>query len=392
MSISDKRHTIKLETLTPIHIGSGTFLQNNVEFVRSDQTLYIIDPQKLLTIIGTEKLDDWVKAIESGDDITEFISDMNIEAHPRDYSRREIKFDGNTHLYKQTTLKVCMHDARDLAYIPGSSIKGAIRTAIFNAIVSEKYINTVPINTKNKRFACQVLEKDLFGKSPNSSVFRFIQVGDAYFPANCEVTLNEVNLNIRKKTEELLDKKKQQLVEAIGKGYEALFSIKILNEYNSFAYNESLERDQKTESAKHHKTELKELPNCITSIEGLFGTINTYTERLIKEEIEIWEKNMCEHNDDATAKAYVESMKKILNEVRKCGKGQCILRLGQASGWRFTTGAWTEGLSIFKSTIVPMARPKNKENNYEMYDFPKTRRIGEGSDNILGFVKLTIVE
>ncbi|MBR5335652.1 MAG: hypothetical protein IKV23_05200, partial [Bacteroidaceae bacterium] len=60
MSISDKRHTIKLETLTPIHIGSGTFLQNNVEFVRSDQTLYIIDPQKLLTIIGTEKLDDWV--------------------------------------------------------------------------------------------------------------------------------------------------------------------------------------------------------------------------------------------------------------------------------------------------------------------------------------------
>ena len=101
---------------------------------------------------------------------------------------------------------------------------------------------------------------------------------------------------------------------------------------------------------------------------------------------------MCEHNNDATAEAYVESMKKILDEVRKCGKGQCILRLGQASGWRFTTGAWTEGLSIFKSTIVPMARPKNKENNYEMYDFPKTRRIGEGSDNILGFVKLTIVE
>lgn len=391
MSISDKRHTIKLETLTPIHIGSGAFLQNNVEFVRSNRSLYIIDPQKLLSIIGIDNLDNWVKAIENGDDITEFISDMNIEAHPSKYSRREIKFDCNTQLFKQTTLKVCMHDARDLAYIPGSSIKGAIRTAIFNAIASKKYINANSINTKSKKFACQGPEKDLFGKSPNSSIFRFIQVGDAYFPAGCEVTLNEVNLNIRKETKELLDKNKQQLVEAIGKGCEALFSIKILNEYNSFAYYESLERDKITDNARY-KTELKKLPNCITSIEGLFGTINTYTERLIKEEIEIWEKEMREHNDDATAEAYVESMKKILDEVRKCGKGQCILRLGQASGWRFTTGAWTEGLSIFKSTIVPMARPKNKENNYEMYDFPKTRRIGEGSDNILGFVKLTIVE
>ena len=391
MSISDKRHTIKLEALTPIHIGSGAFLQNNVEFVRSDRSLYIIDPQKLLSIIGIDNLDNWVKAIENGDDITEFIKGMNIEAHPSKYSRREIKFDCNTQLFEQTTLKVCMHDARDLAYIPGSSIKGAIRTAIFNAIASKKYINANSINTKSKKFACQGPEKYLFGKSPNSSIFRFIQVGDAYFPAGCEVTLNEVNLNIRKKTEELLDKKKQQLVEAIGKGYEAQFSIKILNEYNSFAYKESLERDKITDNARY-KTELKKLPYCITSIEGLLGTINKYTERLIKEEIEIWEKNMCEHNDDATAKAYVESMKKILDEVRKCGKGQCILRLGQASGWRFTTGAWTEGLSIFKSTIVPMARPKNKENNYEMYDFPKTRRIGEGSDNILGFVKLTIVE
>jgi hypothetical protein len=62
--------------------------------------------------------------------------------------------------------------------------------------------------------------------------------------------------------------------------------------------------------------------------------------------------------------------------------------LGQAIGWRFITGAWTETLDedIFYREIVPMARFKNER--YSNYVFPKSRRIDDES-YVFGFLKLT---
>ena len=46
---------VKIETLTPVHIGSGNFLRNNSDFVQhndgEDSYIYVIDPKKILNLI-----------------------------------------------------------------------------------------------------------------------------------------------------------------------------------------------------------------------------------------------------------------------------------------------------------------------------------------------------
>ena len=387
MKIEDKRHTVKIETLTPVHIGSGNFLQNNSEFVNDNGFLYVIAPEKLLNAIGEDRLDYWVAAIERGSSVSELVARIGNGASPKEYAKRSVRMCAGRILNGQTTLKECMHDGRGVAYIPGSSIKGAIRTAILADLAYGEKELGAKIKFGNEKFACSDVEKELFGKSPNSSLFRFLQVGDAYFTEGCEIALNEVNLNITEGVS-LLDEKKQQMVEAVGKGFTAEFSIKLLNDYNAFAFTKAEARDRVI-SEDYKKIALRRLLDNMASMEALFATINKNTGQLIKEEINKWQLKAEKHNDDATALKYVDAMKEILRIVNGCTSNECVLRVGQASGWRFTTGAWTEKLDEFDD-IITMARPKNKEN-YSDYVFPKSRRIAGGEEyTLLGFVKLTL--
>lgn len=387
MKIEDKRHTVKIETLTPVHIGSGNFLQNNSEFVNDNGFLYVIAPEKLLNAIGEDRLDYWVAAIERGSSVSELVAGIVKGTSPKEYAKRCICLCTDRILNGQTTLKECMHDGRGVAYIPGSSIKGAIRTAILADLAYGEKELGAKIKFGNEKFACSDVEKELFGKSPNSSLFRFLQVGDAYFTEGCEIAMNEVNLNITEGVS-LLDEKKQQMVEAVGKGFTAEFSIKLLNDYNAFAFTKAEARDSVIRE-DYKKIALRRLLDNMASMEALFATINKNTGQLIKKEINKWQLEAEKHNDDATALKYVDAMKEMLCIVNECRSNECVLRVGQASGWRFTTGAWTETLKEFDD-IIPMARPKNKEK-YRNYVFPKSRRIAGGKEyTLLGFVKLTL--
>jgi CRISPR type III-A-associated RAMP protein Csm5 len=367
-----------------VHIGSGNFLQNNSEFVNDNGFLYVIAPEKLLNAIGEDRLDYWVAAIEGGSSVSELVPKGT---SPKEYAKRCICLCTDRILNGQTTLKECMHDGRGVAYIPGSSIKGAIRTAILADLAYGEKELGAKIKFGNEKFACSDVEKELFGKSPNSSLFRFLQVGDAYFTEGCEIAMNEVNLNITEGVS-LLDEKKQQMVEAVGKGFTAEFSIKLLNDYNAFAFTKAEARDSVIRE-DYKKIALRRLLDNMASMEALFATINKNTGQLIKKEINKWQLEAEKHNDDATALKYVDAMKEMLCIVNGCKSNECVLRVGQASGWRFTTGAWAEKLDEFDD-VITMARPKNKEK-YRNYVFPKSRRIAGGKEyTLLGFVKLTL--
>lgn len=390
MNITDKRHIVKIETLTPVHIGSGIFLQNNAEFIRNGSDIYIMDHGKLLDIIGEERVDYWVAAIERGDDVQKMIERIGKNAQPSQYAKRCITARNLREVKPQATLKECIHDGRGIAYIPGSSIKGAIRTAILADLAFDKkeYGDKINFSDRSNKFVGTPVERFLFGKSPNSSVFRFLQVGDAYFTTGCEVAINEVNLNIRETHRSLLDEGKSQLVEAIGRGHEAEFTIKIASEYNAFAFNEAEKKDRIIADEKK-KTALKILPDNMCSVEKLFETINNSTKNLIKEEIGIWEKTGRLYDDDETAENYVNAMRKILQAAEGCKSNECVLRVGQASGWRFTTGAWIESMDddVYYKTV---SKARFNAEEYKQYDFPKTRRITDNNEYpILGFIKLT---
>jgi CRISPR type III-A-associated RAMP protein Csm5 len=373
---------IKITTLTSVHIGSGETLQFGSDFVRGkvgdDAFLSVVDPKKVLGLIGEDNVQRWVTAIEKRESTDKIVQQFAPNASLADYSRRLIS---EWSTVKNTdTLKEHIHDGRGLPYIPGSSIKGAIRTAVLATLArtiqdADKKIDKsfLDRNTGKKTLKADAkkIEAELFGSNPNEDVFRFLQVGDAYFGDNYEVAIRMVNINERER-QSFWDESKSQLIEAIPPEDDAEFQLKL----NETGYNLSLNRVQM-------------MPDCMKSLSALFQTINNHTRNLLEGEIEYWQERQ---NDDDTDKVslYIEKIQGILEQTQSCEvEKECVLRIGHGSGWRFITGAWAEKLKNFDSVVVPASRPKNFK--YEQFDFPKTRRVDDECE-LLGFVKLSIVE
>lgn len=368
---------IKIETITPVHIGSGNLLQYGTDFVcgeiNKSAYLGVIDDRKTLQFIGEKNIDKWVQSIERNESTVELVKRYAPNAKFTEFSKRLIC--NFVEIKSTDTLKECMHNGFGLPYIPGSSIKGSIRTALLATLSNTIFNKEGKIisgrdKKGNNKVSASKIEKELFGKDPNSDIFRFLQVGDAYFQEQAEISLRVVNLNIRQK-QSFWDTSKSQLIEAIGLDESTDFEIKINNQ----AYNLA-------------RGDTARMPQEMHSLTALFSTINMHTKKLVEQEIKYWKDFIHEDN----VNLYIDKMNDILECTNHddCQKGKsCVLRIGHASGWRFITGAWAENLTNFNDVVVPAARPRN--NNYLEYDFPKSRRLDEDCD-VLGFVKLSIIE
>lgn len=372
---------IKIETLTAVHIGSGETLQYGTDFVpgktENGDVLSIIEPRKVLDLIGVDNVQQWVKAIERKEPTSQVVKRYVPNAKLEDYSNRIILEWSDVR--DTDTLKEQIHNGQGRPYIPGSSIKGAIRTSILASLADTIQSKENKIDKSGKDFKgffkqkadAKRIESELFGATPNNDIFRFLQVGDAYFGELREVAIRMVNINERER-HSFWDTSKSQLIEAISPEDDSEFQLKL----NISGYNFS-------------RGKVNQLPSCMSSEAELFRTINTHTQKLLCEELEYWEEREDKDESDKVT-IYLEKVNDILSIARACKDGkECILRIGHGSGWCFITGAWAKSLKNFDSLVVPVSRPKN--SNYEQYDFPKTRRVDDECE-LLGFVKLSIVE
>ncbi len=381
---------IQLTTLTPVHVGSGEFLQYNADFVEdkdgTNSYFYVVEPAKILELIGLENIDRWISIIERAGNTKEFVQKFSPIKSPEAYSSRKIlNFAKN--IQSGQTLKETIHNGFGFPYIPGSSLKGAIRTAVLASLAESVSNKEEKILSKGKRGETIISDKniqnELFGNDAKNDLFRFVEVGDAYFEKGSEAAFRMINLNITSKNT-LIDKDKSQIVETIDQEKTSIFRLNI----NLKNYHFAKENWEQVVSYSKNKelNSPNELPECLQSIENLFQTINAHTLKLVNDEINIW------HNiQKEEAENYVEIMRGFSDEIENCESGkECILRLGHASGWRFITGAWAEMLENFSSEVVPKARRNNSQ--YESYIFPKTRRVEEDYQDLLGFVKLTLID
>lgn len=373
------KKTVKIETLTSVHIGSGEVLQIGSDFVKGkmgdDYVLAVVSPEKVLNLIGEEHLQDWVVAIERKESTGNVVKRFAPNAKVGDFAKRIVLEWSEAH--ERDTLKEHIHNGQGKPYIPGSSIKGAIRTAMLASLAenvngAERKIDA-SANGKKKANANKV-EKELFGSDPNNDVFRFLQVGDAYFGDCYTVSARMVNVNERT-SRGFWDVSKPQLIEALCPEDETEFEMKL----NIEGYNKSREEC----------STIGRLPNIMSSYGSLFEAINKHTIRLLDFELKYW-KERSDRDDSDKVECYLEKIESIKNEAQNCGKGkECVLRIGHGSGWNFITGGWARNLDNFENIVVPVSRPNNQ--NYREYDFPKTRRVDDDCE-LLGFVKLSLKE
>ena len=127
-------YKINIETLTPVHTGSGNDLTMSFDLVHFSKgnCLAVVSADKVFEFLGEDNIEEWVKLIEQKKSITELFRKQNLNLSPQQIGSRIIRIiegKGNTPLERNIVKEQFMSHAEQKPTLSGSSIKGAIRTA-----------------------------------------------------------------------------------------------------------------------------------------------------------------------------------------------------------------------------------------------------------------------
>lgn len=344
------KHQVKIETLTPVHTGSGDKKILGIDFLHDEDYIYFLDLEKIGNALNIAECpavaQSWSTAVIKGKQ-EEFLNRQGIDI--KHLSRRVPNY-VDEFSDQAPSISTQMRDARGLPYIPGTSLKGAIRTVVFAAMAASD--RDYPSILHRSQKEVNQWSRDFFGGISNDP-FRHLHVGDAFFGTQDVGVTNTVQIKKSKNNPHVA------AVDTIKQYIEILFD----NSASQFSLR--LDADRFNQSLHGKRPQF-------TDVHSLFKLINKHTLKLVESELKIWDQIK-------DAEAMCETLAVIKDEIDDCKAGKCVMRLGNASGKRFVTGGVLEG------------------GNGGQLAIPKTRRIEQVADddgefvNLLGFVKLTVI-
>jgi len=363
-----------IETLTPVHIGSGVKLANGIDFTTTRDTATIV-PQATLMEYLEQNHEEMDKFINNGYKL----DTLDIGILGKKYSiNGEKVFD----------ISEFERNGFGKPYIPGSSLKGAIRTIIlksrFDSLTSGKQSELLQKVTNNKKeWASEPLVQKIFGEDSNNNLMRVLEIFDAEFN---EVSLAKVLILSLSNNEASAYKWKKMgrdatnqdhpkfatsiFVETLPIGEKGFSSISLSN----FLFNNP--------EAKH---QLKFSDPSLNSIDSFVKTINNDSIEKLRTEKAFFQKL----NSSNKLNELLKNIEVLTNEFNKLQKDEFILRLSWGSGWKGMTGDYLseEWLKTFRNKYGKgMGKP-------EVPIFPKTRRIVFEDDlpkYLTGWVKIKL--
>lgn len=211
-------YTLAITTLSPIHIGCGEDYEPT-NYVIDNNQLYIFDPVLLLRELSTKDREDFARIVEQQNSlrgIQRFFYNhkktairvgqlsANVAAPVQDFYDSRIgqvaqrEQDGNNVLNKLEIARTAFNPINGRPILPGSSIKGAIRTAVCDELLDNKRF---PVSTRDAS-GNHLKEKDIkhkagqqnrrmvqevLGLSANSQLrfptdpFRLLKISDGSF-------------------------------------------------------------------------------------------------------------------------------------------------------------------------------------------------------------------
>ena len=230
---------IRLKTKSPIHIGSYEQRISQFEFIRDGQYIYPVSEDRLAVFLQEKNLiSDYVNAIEKDGnkfDLRLFFKNKKISLNKTEdletiSNKRKIKILGDASNLQE--FKPFIKDGFGAVYLPGSSIKGVIRTALlYNALKTLKKDNISAFQKSvearisedidkriNKKRLSQWLNEEWLedfvlknkSKSPNTDWLRMLHVTDAYPTGNIETVLIPANILKKESSWQYKKEHKQQ--------------------------------------------------------------------------------------------------------------------------------------------------------------------------------------
>ncbi|GAA5528046.1 type III-A CRISPR-associated RAMP protein Csm5 [Herpetosiphon gulosus] len=174
---------LTIETLSPVHIGAGgPDLRRNIDFAIFNNILYLLNVDAVLEQILPENPNDRLyQQILNTPDLGSFLTADLLSKHPELYY---YKLEG---VSKLDTMRPVIKHWTHAPYIPGSSLKGALRSAWVRQHYQQRNL-TLDIQqlSDKKERAFQTQEARLLSpkasrpsQAPNYDLFRAIQLSDS---------------------------------------------------------------------------------------------------------------------------------------------------------------------------------------------------------------------
>lgn len=343
---------LNLEVLTAVNIGSGDVLSQFSDYVYDNGFVYYLDHDRLLQELATkpncdEMIDQFVMIVQNqakGNTQDRFKLKSFLEENGLDYKKYALrKMPVSEEIKEQIQLHI---KSGNQPYIPGSSLKGAIRTALISHLFSLE---------KNLKGRKGYIGEDIFGKY-GDDVLKYLLVSDTMpFPEEKLQIARFYKINLKTKKTDI-----PVIKEVIKRGSVSYFSIKTNAENGEI-------REKFPFLAEGNE-------------ETLLGIINDYTRKNI--EIEL---NHLQHSSEEETKDLEEFYNCLRQKVTEADPGkEAYLRIGSGKTYYDNTIAQKFPNDFLHQVI---------KNNFKKADpnfFPKTRTviIDGSSKTVSGWIKI----
>ncbi|MEA3337214.1 MAG: type III-A CRISPR-associated RAMP protein Csm5 [Chloroflexota bacterium] len=175
--------TARVELLSDVHIGTGTNLVRDIDWIAMDDGwVYFADSGLVLEAVFQRAEDDGMdmsrvahtlagRTLADLQEMQWLTNDDFGSDHP--LFRYRLKGAPAT-----VNIREQIKDIYGRPYLPGSSLKGALRTVLAVGAAAELEPDMSRLG-RQREWAGQPVEKQLFGKNPNEDLLRALQVGDS---------------------------------------------------------------------------------------------------------------------------------------------------------------------------------------------------------------------
>lgn len=365
-----------LEVLTPVHVGSDNakFWQQGIDWFPDGRQVRVVDQEALYRELLLQPADGNRSALER---YTELLSKGNLPAIQRllddcDIDLAEIAPLSLEYGSEEPSgeIRSMMRTGLGVPLLPGSSIKGALRSAIYHFL--HKRLN---IREYNK-----MTERELLGAF-DTGIMRFILPGDVTFSrTDTEVTtlrlFNLVSAGIGWRSQ--YDKDLRIHAETLKVGAKGLFSISVAEQWI-----EVIRKNAPHNLHRNLKYIVQQNP-----VQSLFNLVNDYTYEHLNREIAFFKKYPQAQHTGQLIERLEELQKQTIHNA-----DACILRMSYGSGFHAMTGDYR-----FEdhTATVDNPDPRNKGFSRSARTMVparyKSRRIADpfSEADLMGFVRITL--
>ncbi|MBZ0279421.1 MAG: type III-A CRISPR-associated RAMP protein Csm5 [Anaerolineae bacterium] len=357
-------YQLQIEALTPIHIGDGRELTLNIDFVKWRGTTYILNLDRFAQwAYERDSSTQWMSQ-KPGDVLSGNLTEMET-ANLYDY-----QLPGEpTHNKLRSFVKTVYAEP----YLPGSSIKGLLRTIfVWGLYAARNRKPDLSRLNRNRSWAAQTVERDVMGANPNVDLFRAVHISDSQ-PLGLEA--------LRVRSVDIYPTARQT------QGGGIVVDVEVLREgitaQAKFHLDEYGFKDAARELGWAGKANWL-APGNLVALGKAFAEIR------LKQEMDYFRPG----EDVKTVRGFY---RQLIDTYNQLGENQFIAQIGWGTGWNSKTfnTLLTEDRRNFVRLVRDYRMTRNSSSFDEETPFPKSRQLVRQQGipvRPMGWVRVTVTE